>query len=80
VNGSTPRGGTNGTVLRTVGEVLGICVERRVDLGNAVLAVLGMLGLVSLLPLPAAERRRELSASRRVQREPASYSISIRSS
>jgi hypothetical protein len=30
-------------------QVLGICVERRVDLGNAVLAVLGMLGLASIL-------------------------------
>jgi len=29
-------------------DALGICVERRVDLGNAVLAVLGLIGLVSI--------------------------------
>jgi hypothetical protein len=31
-----------------VQDALGLCIERRVDLGNAILAFLGVLGLVSL--------------------------------
>jgi hypothetical protein len=29
-------------------DILGVCVERRLDLGNAILAVLGILGLLSI--------------------------------
>jgi hypothetical protein len=48
-------------------EVLGICVERRVDLGSAVLVVLGLLGLVSILLA-----YRQLRQGQQAQREQAS--------
>jgi len=47
--------------------MLSICVERRVDLGNAVLAALGLLGLVSVLLA-----YRQLKEGQRAQREQAS--------